>query len=75
MKRLEKEYINAYSIWKDNKIYWVKTYKTILKYVSEDYVDILKPRVTGTKTGKRYYVKKENLDNFIDKFEKNQLSK
>ncbi len=70
----ESEYLAAYEIWKSKKIYWVKTYKTILKYISKDYSDILKPRIRGHKTGKRYYIKRENLIDFITRFENNQLS-
>ncbi len=64
---------SVHEIWKMGSIHWVKTYKTILKYVSVDYIDILKPTVVGRKTGKRYFVHKKNLDTFIEKFEKNEL--
>lgn len=69
----EKELMSARDIWKSKKIYWITTYKTLLKYIKEDYTDILKPIVKGAKSGKRYYVKKENLDIFINMFETNQL--
>lgn len=65
--------MSARDIWKSKKVYWITTYKTLLKYIKDDYTDILKPIVKGSKSGKRYYVKKENLDEFINKFETNQL--
>lgn len=70
----EKELMSARDIWKSKKIYWITTYKTLLKYISVDYTHILKPIVKGSKSGKRYYVKKENLDEFIKMFENNQLT-
>lgn len=65
--------MSARDIWKSKQIYWITTYKTLLKYISVDYTDILKPIIKGSKSGKRYYVKKENLDKFIEMFESNQL--
>jgi hypothetical protein len=70
----EKKLLSAHQIWKAKKIYWITTYKTLLKYISKDYVDIFKPIVKGSKSGKRYFVTDENLENFIKKFEKNELS-
>lgn len=66
--------LTARQIWAAKKIYWVTSYKALLKYISKDYVDIFKPITTGTKSGKRYYVKEENLETFIKMFESNQLS-
>jgi hypothetical protein len=70
----EKKLLSVHQIWKTKKIYWITTYKTLLKYISKDYVDIFKPIVKGSKSGKRYFVTEENLDNFIKKFEKNELA-
>lgn len=64
----------ARQIWAAKKIYWVTSYKALLKYISKDYVDIFKPITTGTRSGKRYYVKTSNIDAFIKKFENNQLN-
>lgn len=64
----------VHQIWKENRIYWVKTYKTLLKYVSKDYTDIFKPITKGTKSGKRYFVPEENLVEFIRQFEANELA-
>jgi len=71
-KEKEKLY-TARQIWADKRIYWVTSYKALLKYISKDYVDIFKPITTGTTSGKRYYVKEENILAFIKKFESNQL--
>lgn len=65
--------MSARDIWKSKQIYWITTYKTLLKYISVDYTDILKPIIKGSDSGKRYYIKKENLDKFIKMFESNQL--
>lgn len=72
----QKELLSVHEIWQHNYIYWIKTYKTLLKYISKDYVDIFKPILKAGKgrSGKRYYVARENLDNFIKKFENNELS-
>jgi len=70
----EKELLSVHEIWKSKKIYWVQTYKTLLKYVSRDYKDIFNPIVKGSKSGKRYFVTLENLNEFVKKFESNQLS-
>jgi len=60
-------------IWKDRRIYWVKSYKATLSYM-DTYASILKPTILGTKSGKRYYVSEENLKAFIRKFENNELN-
>ncbi|MFA5174597.1 MAG: hypothetical protein WC438_05445 [Candidatus Pacearchaeota archaeon] len=70
----EKELFSVHEIWKMKKIYWIQTYKTLLKYVSKDYKEIFNPIVKGTKSGKRYFVSLENLNKFIKKFENNELS-
>lgn len=66
--------LSIHQIWKNDSIYWVSTYKTLLKYVSKDYVKIFKPIIKGSRSGKRYFVKQENLDLFVSKFENNELS-
>ncbi len=70
---MSKKLFTIYQIWKSKKIYWVGTYKTMLKYVSKDYINIFQPIVKGSRTGKRYFVKEENIDKFITKFENNKL--
>ena len=65
---------SAREIWKENKIPWVKTYKTILRYISEDYKDVFDPITKGEGTGKRYFVKEENLNRFLKKFKNNELN-
>ena len=70
-----KKIYSARQIHEDHKIYWVKSYKTILKYMN-DYEHILKPITTGSKpsSGKRYYVSEENLKEFVKMFKKNKLT-
>lgn len=65
--------LTARQIWASKKIYWVTSYKALLKYISKDYVEIFKPITTGTRSGKRYYVKLENLEKFVKMFENNEL--
>lgn len=65
--------MTIHQIWRSNRIYWVGNYKTLLKYVSSDYRDILQPIIKGSRTGKRYFIKEENLNAFIKKFESNEL--
>ncbi len=72
---MKNELMSARDVWKSKKIYWVTSYKTLLKYIAIDYIDILKPITKGHKSGKRYFIKKENLDIFIEKFETNKLDK
>jgi hypothetical protein len=74
----EKKLMTARQIWASKKIYWIKSYKSLLKYISEDYKHIFKPiekSPVGEKsfTGKRYYVKEENVDEFVRMFENNEL--
>lgn len=70
----DKDVMSIYQVWRNNDIYWIKTYKTLLKYVSRDYSNIFQPIITGEKSGKRYFVKRSNIRNFIEKFESNKLS-
>ncbi len=72
---MKADMLSVHKIWKDKQVTWIKTYKTLLKYISTDYSDIFKPTVIGTKTGKRYFVKRENLEKFIDMFKNNKLQR
>ena len=74
MEQRNKKY-TVHEMWKENKIYWIKTYRILIKYVSYDYKHIFQPTIVGRGTGKRYYVSEENIQKFIDLFESNQLSK
>ena len=69
---MSKKLLTAHQIFCDKKIYWVKTYKTLLKYMDK-YKHILKPTVVGEKSGKRYFVSESNLNEFVRKFEENNL--
>ena len=70
----KKVLFTANQIFDKKRIYWVKSYKTLLKYISEDFKDVLKPTVIGKGKGKRYYIKEERLNDFIKKFEENKLN-
>lgn len=70
---MSKKLFTIHQIWRSKKIYWIGTYKTLLKYVSKDYTDIFQPIVKGKGTGKRYFVKEERVDMFVKQFEDNKL--
>lgn len=62
----------ARQIHQNKMIYWVESYKVILKYM-HDYEHILKPISTGSASDKRYFIAKENIEKFIKMFENNEL--
>jgi len=70
----QKKLLTARQVWSSNKIYWITSYKSLLKYISKDYVDIFKPINKGLNSGKRYFVTEENVDEFVRKFENNELT-
>ena len=70
----QKKLLTARQVWSSGAIYWISSYKALLKYISQDYVDIFKPIVKGTRSGKRYFVSEENVQEFLRKFENNELS-
>lgn len=69
----EQKLLTARQIWASKRVYWITSYKALLKYISKDYVNIFKPILTGSNSGTRYYIKEENLQNFVKMFEMNQL--
>lgn len=69
-----KRLLTARQVWASKKIYWITSYKSLLKYISKDYIDTFKPIIKGTKSGKRYFVTEENVNNFVQKFEANELT-
>lgn len=71
---MSKKLLTAHQIFQDKTIYWVRTYKTLLKYISKTYKHILKPTVVGKKSGKRYFIREENLIKFIKRFEDGDIS-
>ena len=76
----EKELMSARDLWKSKKIYWITSYKALLRYIKDNrksggYTDIFKPIIKGHKSGKRYFIKIENVDEFIEQFEANKLDK
>ncbi|GEM_PF-6991095 len=69
-----KKLYSAHQIYEENKIYWIKSYKAVLKYMRV-YNHILKPMTTGENysSTKRYYVTEANLKEFVRKFENSEL--
>ena len=65
--------MTARKVWAQDKIYWIKSYKVVLKYISE-YAHIFKPIVKGKRTGKRYFLLEENVNEFVRMFENNELT-
>ena len=63
----------ARKVMESKRVYWVKSYKTLLYYISDKYRQILKPITKGSGSGKRYYIKEKNLAEFIRKFESSEL--
>ena len=70
----QKKLLTARQVWVSKKVYWITSYKSLLKYISKDYVDIFKPIQKGSFSGKRYFVTEENVDEFVRKFENNELT-
>lgn len=70
-----KRLLTARQVWSSKKIYWITSYKSLLKYISQDYTDIFKPIVKGCNSGKRYFITEEKVDEFVHKFENNELTK
>jgi hypothetical protein len=68
-----KKMLSAHEVWKDNRIYWIKSYRTLLRYFSSDYKHILKPIVKGAGPAKRYFIEESNLNRLIKKFEDSKL--
>lgn len=64
---------SARQVHESGIIYWIKTYKTLLRYL-KDYEHILKPIRTGSNSGRRYYVSEENLKEFVRMFDNNELA-
>ncbi|KKR50313.1 MAG: hypothetical protein UT84_C0012G0016 [Candidatus Curtissbacteria bacterium GW2011_GWA1_40_16] len=69
---MDKKIYTARQIYGSGAIYWIDCYKSVLKYMRV-YNHILKPVIMGKNTAKRYYVKEENLNEFVRKFENNEL--
>jgi len=74
----EKTLISARELWlhcvgPDKPISWIRSYKTLLKYVSENYKSIFNPVVIGEGSGTRYYIEIDNVVEFLYKFENHEL--
>jgi len=67
------KFLSVYQLHTENRIPWVKSYKTLLRYVSNDYTHILKPVRKGTGSATRYFVSEKNLNTFLKKFRENKL--
>jgi hypothetical protein len=67
---------SLHQIFKSGKIYWIKSWPTLRKWVENDMKgnNILDPIVIGEGKGRRYFVKKENIDKYVQAFENHQLN-
>ena len=75
-KEQNEKYYTVHEIWKEKMIPWVKTYKTLLKYVSEEHIEIFKPMIRDSAkgiSGTRYFVSETNLNEFIKRSKENSL--
>ena len=70
---MTKRLLSIHQVWKSKKIYWIETYKTIIKYVSKDYADIFKPIIIRNGSGRRYFIEEKNVNKFIQMFKNNKL--
>lgn len=71
--------ISARELWMncvgpDKSLSWIRSYKTLLKYVSEKYKDTFDPIIIGEGSGTRYYVELENVAKFLYKFENHDFT-
>lgn len=64
-----------YCVGPGKPISWIRSYKTLLKYVSESYKDIFNPVIIGEGSGTRYYIEVDNVVKFLYKFENHELDK
>lgn len=67
--------VTGHQLLKSELIYWVRSYKTLLKYIQKEYVDIFKPNIQGSTTGTRYYLHVENIIKFLEMFDNNKFCK
>jgi len=68
-----KKMLSAREVWTSKKVYWVGSYKTLLRYIASDYKHILKPIVKGKDSAKRYYIQESNINELLRKFENSEL--
>lgn len=62
-----------YCVGPEKPVRWVTSYKTLLKYISENYRYIFKPKVKGIGSGTRYYLEVDNIVEFLYRFENSKL--
>lgn len=66
-------YVSTRALWQSNVIYWIRSYKTLLNYVSIDRRDEFQPHEVGENSGTRYLIPVENITRFINNYESNLL--
>jgi len=75
----EEKYITLNELFKSGRIYWLKSFQTLRKWILRDIKckNILETRMItnseGLKTGTRYFIPERNIDNFIQAFKENKL--
>lgn len=76
MNKVDAEkYYSLSEIIENNFFSWISSVQTLSKWVENDKQngDILKANIKGEDTGKRYYIKGENIIKFIAMFEDGSL--
>src|SRR3989344_4289531 len=68
---IELKFYSARQIREKKIFYWIKSYKTTIKYIHY-YEHILKPIQMRTGSGSRYYILGKNLKKFVWMFENNK---
>lgn len=68
-----KKVLSAREVWETREIYWVTSYKTLLRYIARDYRHVLKPITRGKGAARRYYIPGTNVAELVRKFESSEL--
>lgn len=74
-KRKEK-YISLHKLHCSRKIYWIRSFQTLRKWVEEDINgrNILQAHVKeNRRTGRRFYIPKENIKEYIKAYNKAEI--
>lgn len=75
----DRQIISARELWlfcvgQGKPVNWIESYKALLKYVSKDYHAVFRPTIKGDNSGTRYYVKADDVADFLFMFENNKFS-
>ena len=66
-----KNFISLHRLNKTQRVYWIKSLSTLRRWVIKDMDNdnILETKIIGDKTGKRYYINSQKVQEFINNFE------